>query len=155
MAAMAWAGLMLALADRHAASAQIGAPITQTGRQLQAADGDTVVVDGDDRVSLVRRRQAHVRVVADESASTVLVIADWGTRESAQPDGRVNRTWRFAGVDGRWPLESRWEADAVMIVPDRPPMSPGPALSLETSAGVIALPDLQTMPRDNGACVKS
>ncbi len=138
MAAVAWVGLMLTLANSQAASAQIGAPFIASGRQLQAADGDTVVVDGDDRVSLVRRRQAHVRVVADETAGTVLVIADWGTRESAQPDGRVNRTWRFAGVDGRWPLESRWEADAVMIVPDKPPMSAGPALSLETSAGVIA-----------------
>ena len=137
-AAVACVGLMLTLADRDAASAQVGAPFTPSGRQLQAADGDTVVVDGDDRVSLVRRRQAHVRVVADETAGTVLVIADWGTRESAQPDGRVNRTWRFAGVDGRWPLESRWEADAVMFVPDKPPVFAGPALSLETSAGVIA-----------------
>lgn len=131
-------GLVLALAGRPAASPQIGTPFTPSGRQLQAADGDTVVVDGDDRVIVVRRRQAHVRVVADESARTVIVIADWGTRESAQPDGRVNRIWRFAGIDGRWPLESRWEADAVLMVPEMPPMPVGPSLSIETSAGVIA-----------------
>jgi TonB family protein len=109
-----------------------------SGRQLEAGDGDTIVVDGDDRVSVVRRRQARVRVVADDTARTVLVIADWGTRRSAQPDGHVNRTWRFAGVDGRWPLDSRWEGDSVLTVPEMPPMGPGPILSFETPAGVVA-----------------
>jgi TonB family protein len=68
----------------------------------------------------------------------VLVIADWGAPGSSQPDGRANRTWRFAGVDGRWPLDTRWEGDAILLIPERPPMSAGPSLSIETLAGVVA-----------------
>ena len=132
----AWAAI--GLLSAVAATAQVLSPPAPSGRQLQVGDGDIVIVDGDDRVSLVRRRQAHVRVVADESARTVLVIADWGTRESVAPDGRVNRTWRFAGIDGRWPLESRWEGVVVLMVPEMPPMSAGPSLTLETPAGAVA-----------------
>ena len=132
----AWAAI--GLLSAVAATAQVLSPPAPSGRQLQVGDGDIVIVDGDDRVSVVRRRQAHVRVVADESARTVLVIADWGTRESVAPDGRVNRTWRFAGIDGRWPLESRWEGVVVLMVPEMPPMSAGPSLTLETSAGAVA-----------------
>jgi TonB family protein len=130
-------GVLLGLIGAASATAQVGPPPTN-GRQIQAGDGDTVVIDGDDRVSLLRRRQAHLRVVADEAARTVLLIADWGVGERAQPDGRVNRTWRFAGIDGRWPLENRWEGDAILLIPERPPMSAGPALSIETPAGVVA-----------------
>lgn len=131
-----WAGVWLLSAVT--ATAQVVTPPASSGRQLQAGDGDTVIVDGDDRVSLIRRRQAHVRVVADESARTVLVIADWGTGASAAPDGRVNRIWRFAGIDGRWPLESRWEGVVALMVPEMPPMSVGPSLTLDTPAGVVA-----------------
>ena len=110
MAAVAWVGLMLTLANSQAASAQIGAPFIASGRQLQAADGDTVVVDGDDRVSLVRRRQAHVRVVADETAGTVLVIADWGTRElgATRRSRQQNLAIRWCGrpLAARKPLGS-------------------------------------------------
>jgi TonB family protein len=119
------------------APAQVGLP-RPDGRQIQAGDGDTVVVDGDDRVSVVRRRQAHLRVVVDEAARNLLVIADWGVGDRAEPDGRIDRTWRFTGVDGRWPLDSRWQRGALLLIPERPPMSAGPALSIETSAGVIA-----------------
>jgi TonB family protein len=132
-AAIPLLGVTLGIVGAEAAIAQVGPP--SSGRQIQVSDGDTVIIDGDDRVGVVRRRQAHVRVVADEAAHTVLVIAGWGARG---PDGRANRTWRFAGIDGRWPLESRWEGKAILLVPERPPVSDGPTLSIETSSGVVA-----------------
>jgi TonB family protein len=56
----------------------------------------------------------------------------------------VDRTWRFTGIEGRWPLDARWEGPVTMRFPDGPYMGPGPAsanvpvLSLETSAGAVA-----------------
>jgi TonB family protein len=107
------------------------------GRQLEAADGDIVIVDGDARVSVVRRRQAMVRVVADETNRFVLVLADWGTMASPDPDGTVNYVWRFTGTDGHWPPDHRWQAPATMLMPDFPGRSVS-ALSIETPAGVVA-----------------
>ena len=131
-------GVALGAAGVGLAAAQPLPPPVPSGRQIQAADGDTIVVEGDDRVTVVRRRQARVRVVADETSQFVIVLADWGTRGSTEPDGRVDRTWRFANVDGRWPLESRWEAAATLVTPDIPPMTAAPVLSIDTPAGVVA-----------------
>ena len=122
-----------------ACTASVQTPRTQPpeGRLLEAADGDTVIVDGDARVSVVRRRQAMVRVVADEANRFVLVLADWGTTGSPDPDGTVNHVWRFTGTDGHWPLDNRWQAPATMLMPDFPGRSVS-ALSIETPSGVVA-----------------
>jgi TonB family protein len=128
--------------DAWAAAAQ--AVSQSSGRQIQAADGDTVVVENDDRISVVRQRVARVRVVANEEQNTLILLADWAPSGSTDPDGRVNRTWRFTGVEGRWPFDMRWEGLVTLRFPDGPFMGPGPAtatvpvLTLETSAGTVA-----------------
>ena len=48
-------------------------PPPPEGRQIETADGDTVVVTGDDRVTILRKRAAEVRVVFDEERRTILV----------------------------------------------------------------------------------
>lgn len=119
----------------------IGQP---TGRQIQVADGDTVVVENDDRIAVVRQRVARVRVVADEGQKTLILLADWAPPGSTEPDGRVNRTWRFSSLEGRWPFDARWEGLVTMRFPDGPFMGPGPVpanvpvITLETSVGMVA-----------------
>lgn len=93
-------------------------PPPPEGRQIETADGDTVVVTGDDRVSVIRRRTAEVRVAFDQERRTVLVIADWGTPTDVKPDGGVNRTWLFSDIDGAWPLDHRWQGAATIIEPE-------------------------------------
>ena len=122
----------------------VQAPAQSSGRQIQAVDGDTVVVENDNRIAVVRRRTARVRVVADEGQKTLILLADWAPPGSTEPDGRVNRTWRFTGVEGRWPLDMPWEGLVTMWLSDGPSMGSGPAmgaapaLTLETPAGTVA-----------------
>src|SRR5256886_1329273 len=54
------------------------------GQRLEARDGDTVILEGDARVNIVRRRQAHVRAVFNQAQASLLllvshVVADAGT----------------------------------------------------------------------------
>lgn len=111
-------------------------PPAPDGRQIEAADGDTVIVDGDDRVLLVRRHHADVRVVVDAQARSILVIADWGTFDRPGPNGSVDRTWKFEGVGEGWPLGARWQGAVSILEPE----------SLRTSSGVRADPLLLETP---------
>jgi len=67
-------GLVLGAAGVDLGAAQSLPPPEPSGRQIQAAHGDTIVVEGDDRVTVVRRRQARVRVVAGETSQFPRVI---------------------------------------------------------------------------------
>ena len=78
-----WIGLIVLLWGLPAAAQPLPRtampPPPPSGRQIEAADGDTIVVDGDARVSLLRRREAEVRVVVLPDSRAMLVIADWQT----------------------------------------------------------------------------
>lgn len=115
-------------------------PPPPDGRQIDAADGDTIRIQGDDRVNVVRQRTAEVRVVFDAERRTALVIADWGTLEDAKPDGGVNRTWLFRELEGAWPLDARWQGSATIVEPES--LRGGTAtasatLTIETPAGPV------------------
>lgn len=111
------------------------------GRDVEVGDGDRIVVDGDARISLVRKHVGEVRVVADAAQRTIIVLADWGTAEHPSPDGAVNRSWRFTGISGAWPLEARWQGLATILEPEllpHPSAIPISArLTLETPAGRV------------------
>jgi TonB family protein len=83
------------------------------GQRIQARDGDLVVVENDDRVSIVRRRQANVRIVVQETNQVAVVLADF-TFGPQPSDGLVDWSWRFELNNGAGPLESRWEGPATI-----------------------------------------
>lgn len=125
-------------------------PPPPEGRQVEAADGDTVVIAGDDRVTVVRQRAADVRVVFDAERHTALVIADWGTPDDAKPDGRVNRTWLFREIEGAWPLDARWQGSAIIVEPESlrgPSERVSATLSLDTPAGPVVFMAGRPSPR--------
>lgn len=114
-------------------------PPAPEGRQIETADGDTVIVTGDDRVTVLRRRQAEVRVVATPAQRTVLVMADWGTPGSPAPDGTVDQFWMFREVQGDWPFDARWQGTVTIVEPEAMRVSASiPAtLILETGSGRV------------------
>jgi TonB family protein len=115
-------------------------PPPPDGRQIDAADGDTIRIQGDDRVNVVRQRSAEVRVVFDAERRTAIVIADWGTPEEATPDGGVNRTWLFREVEGTWPLDARWQGSATILEPESlrgETAMVSATLTIETPAGPV------------------
>lgn len=125
-------------------------PPPPEGRQVETADGDTVVISGDDRVIVVRQRLADVRVVFDAERRAALVIADWGTPVDAKPDGRVNRTWLFRELEGTWPLDARWQGSATIIEPEAlrgVSERVAPTLSMDTPAGPVVFMTGRPNPR--------
>ncbi len=125
-------------------------PPPPDGRQIDAADGDTIRIQGDDRVHVVRQRTAEVRVVFDAERRTALVIADWGTLEDAKPDGGVNRTWLFRELEGAWPLDARWQGSATIGEPES--LRGGTALAsatltIDTPAGPVVFISGRPRPR--------
>jgi protein TonB len=106
------------------------------GRRLEARDGDVIVVENDDRVSVVRRRPAAARVVVDEARNLIVVLADWNP-PGVGNDGVVDQAWRMSVAEGRWPLDARWEGPVVIEEGDGMVMRPGSNVSIETPSGVV------------------
>jgi len=97
--------LIAALGAIAALSATVPAIAQQ---DIIARDGDRIMVDGDVRVQIVRRRQAIVRTVFLEPQKTLIVVMDYA-RGGQPPDGRPDVSMRYENVTGKWPLEPRWE----------------------------------------------
>ncbi len=114
-------------------------PPAPEGRRLIAADGDVVVLNDDDRVRIVRRREAQVRVVVDQPSGTIIVLAHWTVSAVRSAEGIADWAWRFSRITlGQWPFESPWEGPAVVEESDASPLSQVDArVVLETSQGSV------------------
>jgi len=97
------------------------------GRHIVAKDGDYIVVDADARVRFVRQRHAVIRAIFNPADRWLIVLADDIPR-GGNPDGRVDFTYNWRGLEGTWPLPERWEGNAVIeeySVPGHGPSSLG------------------------------
>ena len=113
-------------------------PAAVDAQMIRAKDGDIILVENDDKVRIVRRRQAHVRVLHKAEQQWVLVLADWmGVPGGA--DGRVDWAYSFRELTGAWPLGERWEGTAYLDDYDMAGNSFNSGLGLTTSGGLIQL----------------
>lgn len=83
------------------------------GQRIQAKDGDVVMVEGDDRVRIVRRRPVIARVIANADQRWIILLVDFAARDKG-PDGRVDRVYTWRQIEGAWPVAERWEGAAVL-----------------------------------------
>jgi TonB family protein len=107
-----------------------------TGRVIEAADGDVVVLPSGARVSIVKRSQVQARLVYVAAQQTLLLLTDpaLGVVEG-MPDAKGFRRFQ---VQGAWPLEPRWEGGAT--VDEYVPSSAGPlGVAIHTDRGTIHL----------------
>lgn len=109
-----------------------------SGRRIRANDGDTVVVEREARVIVVRRHEGNVRAVFDAGRHWLLLLADYGNPTSDAPDGIVDWVYTFRDVTGDWPLGPRWEGTSTV---DEYSLAEGGsrALALFTPMGVLQL----------------
>ena len=119
-----------------------------SSRRIEGRDGDVVVLKGDDRLTVLRRREGNVRVVFDAARHWLLLLADYGSPSDAAPDGIVDWVYSFRDVSGEWPLGARWEGTSTV---DEYSLDGGiRATTITTPAGVVALaspiPNLLTFP---------
>jgi TonB family protein len=84
------------------------------GRQIDVRDGDTVVMDDEARVRVIRRRRAHVRVVFDSTERWLILLARYRPQNGITTGGIDGYTFR--DVDGDWTLGRSWEGDTTLEI---------------------------------------
>jgi TonB family protein len=127
------------------------------GLRVEARDGDTVVIQDDARVKIVRQRQAHVRAIFNASDQWLILLVHYRHADEGAVPARVDETFTFNDVTGEWPLGERWEGEAVLeqyaIGFDRT-AGPSTGIGLTTPVGIVQLfagPDPQQLLRDPAA----
>jgi protein TonB len=106
------------------------------------SDGDVIVVNGDDRLRIVRRREGVARIVLNREKGYAVLLVDHAT-DAGSPDGHVDQSFTFNGIrsiDGEWPLDTRWEGQVTLeemtTVGEFRPMH-ADTVSVSTARGVI------------------
>lgn len=120
------------------------------GQRITASDGDTIVIEGDARVRIVRRWPAFVRLVADTERRFVVLIVEHLSALGAAPTYRSDKSYTFGEITAEWPMATRWEGPA--LVDEHVDAAQGPhvrVLSLETSHGTILFGNRESL--DEGA----
>jgi TonB family protein len=102
------AGVSVAAAGRQPAAH------SPQSRQIEARDGDTIVVAGDARVKIVRRRAAHVRTVFNPEQRWLILLARYAAEDGRTVHDGVDDAFLFREVAGVWPVAERWEGDATI-----------------------------------------
>ena len=129
------AALLLACAAAAAATQRPPGPVPP-GNRITAQDGDTVLVENDARVRIVRRRDAQIRAVFNRNEGWLVLLVDYGT--AAKPgDGRVDMAYRFGGLASDWPLGERWEGSGTVESYTIAGEFASPELGVVTPAGLV------------------
>ncbi len=128
-----------------------------SSRRLQGRDGDIIVLNGEDRLTILRRREGDVRVVFDAGRHWLLLLADYGSPSGGGPDGLVDWVYTFREISGEWPLGARWEGTSRV---DEYSTAEGGtrATTITTPAGLVALtspglPGVFTLPESAAVTV--
>jgi TonB family protein len=80
---------------------------------IRAKDGDTILIEGDARIRIVRRRSAVIRTVHNLEKRTLIVLVDYAS-DAAPADGIVDMTYNFRQLSDGWPIEERWDGSATV-----------------------------------------
>jgi TonB family protein len=106
---------------------------------VQVKDGDLVVIEGDAKIKLVRRREANVTAVFNPAERWVILMVDYA-RAGKPPDGGVDTDFSFQDVS-EWPLGERWSGAVVIDEYTVASEMGGPtaSLGLTTDNGLIQI----------------
>ena len=113
-----------------------GAQAPGGGQVIRAKDGDVILVEHTDKVKIVRRRNANVRVLHSVEQRWVLILADWLDGPGGA-DGRVDYSFHFRELTGEWPLGPRWEGTAFLDQYDMAGTGPSGGMGLTSPAGLV------------------
>jgi protein TonB len=108
------------------------------GQRIEAKDGDTVVIRRDARVRIVHRNEGSIRAVYNSTQRWLVLLIDYVDPKTGVPDGSVDATNTFQGLEGVWPLGERWQGNAVI---DEYSMlnAPGGSVGITTDGAFIQL----------------
>ena len=80
---------------------------------IRAQDGDTILIEGDARIRIVRRRPAVIRTVHNLEKRNLIVLVDYAS-DTVPADGIVDMTYNFRQLSDGWPIEERWDGSATV-----------------------------------------
>ena len=115
----------------HSANAQSQRPTVKPdrplppGQEIYAGDGDRVIIENDARVRVITRRSGFVRAVYNAEQRWLILMIDSSSPETGAPDGKPDANFTFSGLEGDWPLGTRWEGYTTIdqYYPSLPPRS--------------------------------
>src|SRR5262245_39298061 len=108
-----------------------------TGSTIDVRDGDTVIVNDDARIRVIRRRSARVRVVFDPTQRWLILLARYQPQNGITTDG-IN-SYAFRDLEGDWTLESRWEGDSTLDVYGLAGQAGYAGVGFQTPSGTVQL----------------
>src|SRR5262245_27992522 len=108
-----------------------------TGSTIDVRDGDTVIVNDDARVRVIRRRRARVRVVFDPTQRWLILLARYQPHNGITTDGIDSYTFR--DLDGDWTLETRCEGDSTLDVYALAGQAGYAGVGFQTPSGTVQL----------------
>ena len=80
-----------------------------SGDRIEVHDGDTIVLEPGVRVRTIKRHRGDARIVWDATKRWLIVLVDEEPAPGVAPDGEVDMAYVFRDVEGKWPLEPRWD----------------------------------------------
>ena len=128
--------LVAGLRTVHTQGAQRPPTPIPSGNRIIAQDGDSVIIEGDARIRIVRRREAQVRVVFNAQERWLVLLADYATATGG-PDGRVDMAYHYRDLIGEWPLDARWDSAVTVEEYSVAGEGRGEGLAITTPLGVV------------------
>ena len=126
--------VLAALACALAAPALAQVP----GQTIRAKDGDVILLENNDKVKIVRRRHANLRILHNAEQRWIVVLADWLSVPGGG-DGRVDWSYSFRDLAGTWPLGERWEGAAYLDEYTTGGPGPSGGVGVTTTSGLIQI----------------
>jgi TonB family protein len=84
------------------------------GTEIDARDGDRIIVEGDARVRVITRYRGFVRAVYNTEQRWLILMIDSSSSDTGAPDGKPDLSFTYNGLEGDWPLGERWEGYATV-----------------------------------------
>jgi TonB family protein len=102
------------------ASAQPPRPVRQPerplpeGTEIDARDGDRIIVEGDARVRVITRHRGFIRAIYSSEQHWLILMIDSSSPNMGGPDGMPDLSLTYNGLEGDWPFGERWEGYATV-----------------------------------------
>ena len=112
MKAICAISLVLGLVGGDGTPAAQAAQAPRAGTAMQAKDGDVLLIEGDARVKLIRRREANATAVYNPAERWLVLMIDYA-RGGKPPDGGIDADFSYQEV-AQWPLGERWSGAVVL-----------------------------------------
>jgi TonB family protein len=129
--------LLVATAHDGAAARQTDRRPLPPGSAINVHDGDTVLIDDDARVMVIRRRRARVRVVWDPNQRWLILLARYRPENGITAD--VVDAFTFRDIDGDWTLGNKWEGDTTVDVYSLAESAGSAGVGVRTAQGLVQL----------------